>query len=431
MQTGTTWRRKARRGETSLSRLCELCAGARRQFAWAVRLACVFGSSSLLLAGGQLGPPDPVVQARPLSSWLEDLSTDRGRDQAKHDLALEAVREIGTNGLSLLLQRLQFKDPNDLSLTTARRAQARLAFEALGSQATPAIPRLMSLLRDETFVRGADTALVAAAALRAIGSNSIPPLATALARGANAERYGAALALSFFPASAKTVAPLLIEALKDFDTRVRARAAISLGAMPGEDEKVVPALAAALADSSSSVRSAAVASLRECGTAAKSAIPALVTVVIKDAEDANRLAAVQSLLVIGPAEAIARFTALLNQPQTFAPAARALGRFGGRAEPAIPALLRSFKNLDWESVAAANFTLRAIGPRALEALIRNLSDRDPQIQLRTIRAIGLFGAEARAAIPALSEAAKHPDIDVQEAALAALQELGAVPVPPP
>ena len=369
---------------------------------------------------------DPVVQGKPLSAWLDDLSTDRGRDQAKFDAALGAVREAGTNGLSLLIQRLQFKDAKDPALTIARRAQARLAFEALGPEAKPAIPRLIALLKDETFVRGADTAPNAAAALRAIGPDAVAVLSTTIAKGNTSERYGAALALGAFPSSPETVVPPLIAAMKDFDTRIRTRAATSLGQIPGADDKVIPALTAALTDASSPVRFAAVAALRECGTAAKSAITPLVNVIVKDPEEANRIAAVQSLLAIGPNEAATALTGLLARPQTFAPAARALMRFGFRAEPAIPALIRAFKSPDFENIAAANYALRGIGPKGLAALIQNLADPNAQVQLRTIRAIALFGADATAAIPALTEAAKSSDPDVQEAAMSLLVDLAAL-----
>ena len=394
----------------------------RLAFLWACHLA--------IFAAAAPGVSDPVYHERPLTAWLDDLSVGRELDPTKQNLALDAVKQIGTNALPTLLQRLQFVDAGDPAATRLKRAQARLGFEALGAQAKPAIPRLINLIRDETFFRGADTALAAAAALRAVGSDAIPALSNSLYRGAPSERYGAALALSYFPASSSLVAPPLIAALKDNDNRVRARAADSLGAIPGQDEKIIPALIATLSDSSSVVRLAAAGSLREAGSAAKSAIPALAGLAARDPEDTVRFSATQSLLAIGPDDAVAALSPHLNRPQTFATAARALARFGVRAEPVIPALVKAFKLYDLESATAAGLALRAIGPKALTALIQNMADPDPQVKYLTVRTISMFGKEASSAIPSLTQAAKSSDEAVRDAAIATLQQLGvAVPNP--
>ena len=390
-----------------------------------------------LLAGAftlqAAAPPianDPVHEGRPLSEWLSDLSNDRDRDQNKQNLALEAVRKIGTNGLPMLLQKLQFKAAGDLRATLASRSQARMAFEALGPQAKPAVPQLIALLKDEVFVSGADTALVAAAALKAIGADSIPALKSAMASRLPADRYGAALALGFFNSNPRDVVPLLITALKDSDRRVRARAATSLGEIPGEENLVIPALTAALSDSAAPVRLEAVGALRQSGTAAKSAIPALVTLTVKDPDDTIRFNAGQTLPVVGPEEAVTALAEHLKKEETFAAAARALGRFGTRADSTIPALLRGFKMFNRECAAAAGFALRAIGPRALRPLSQYLTDADPEIRFMTVRTIGLFGQEAKSLIPALTQATQDSEEAVRDAAIATLHDLATGPQNP-
>jgi hypothetical protein len=55
-----------------------------------------------------LRPREPEYQGRPLSAWLEDLTT--GRDGVQLERARQAIQEIGTNAVPELLILIQKED---------------------------------------------------------------------------------------------------------------------------------------------------------------------------------------------------------------------------------------------------------------------------------------------------------------------------------
>ncbi len=81
-----------------------------------------------------------------------------------------------------------------------------------------------------------------------------------------------------------------------------------------------------------------------------------------------------------------------------------LAHFGPAAEPAIPAIMSNFDNdrLRYTS-GCIDKALKAIGPAAVQPVMRFLNDPSPGMQIRAIRTLGYLGANAAAAIPALEE----------------------------
>ena len=59
---------------------------------------------------------EPAWQGRTLSAWLRDFDADRPETRAS---AADAIRQIGTNALPLILQRLQHRDPRSPSIILA------------------------------------------------------------------------------------------------------------------------------------------------------------------------------------------------------------------------------------------------------------------------------------------------------------------------
>ena len=51
---------------------------------------------------------DPAWQGRTLSAWLRDFDADKPESRAS---AADAIRQIGTNALPLIITRLQHPDP--------------------------------------------------------------------------------------------------------------------------------------------------------------------------------------------------------------------------------------------------------------------------------------------------------------------------------
>jgi len=154
---------------------------------------------------------EPRFEGRPLSYWLDSLpSTDIGLDGRSEAICLpayglvftndvadavqtgkniknaqkanQALAELGTNHLDLLVKRLQAKDSpvmlrmwqladrlgigefSEYRYAKFRRGQALSAFQYLGSRATPAVPRLLELTND----RDTNIQLVAWSALERV-----------------------------------------------------------------------------------------------------------------------------------------------------------------------------------------------------------------------------------------------------------------------
>jgi hypothetical protein len=108
---------------------------------------------------------EPVLEEKPLSAWLEDLKYGTG--DARNQAA-EVLRRSGTNALPALLQMIRSEDSRvklaliklarkqsllkiDFALASERRSLAVGGFEALGSLAKPAIPKLTQLSKHKSI----------------------------------------------------------------------------------------------------------------------------------------------------------------------------------------------------------------------------------------------------------------------------------------
>jgi len=149
------------------------------------------------------------------------------------------------------------------------RTRAACDLRELGSQAAPALSRLVALLDDGSPVDGAvcgertwghgrfrgvnDTTTPgeqAASALVAIGTPAFEPLTKALGGSAWIARTNAAWALGAL--GNRRAVPLLSRTLGDTESSVRKRSAWALGALDASE--AVPALVEALKDSDADVR---------------------------------------------------------------------------------------------------------------------------------------------------------------------------------
>ena len=120
--------------------------------------------------------PDPVVRGKRLSMWLMVLSKDH-EGTAPYDAAVEAIREVGTNGLPLMVSMLQTED-SVLRQSAARllrnqnvihpkwtmewdvRLTALRGLKLLGPEAESATPRLGELMCVTNFTMEATLALL-------------------------------------------------------------------------------------------------------------------------------------------------------------------------------------------------------------------------------------------------------------------------------
>lgn len=155
------------------------------------------------------------------------------------------------------------------SADPSTRTRAACELRALGSQAAPALPRLVAMLEDGSPVdaavcgertwgngrfRGAQETTTpgeqAASVLVAIGTPAYDPLTKALAAPAWIARTNAAWALGAL--GNRRAVPLLSRTLADTEPNVRKRGAWALGALDASE--AVPALIEALKDSDAGVR---------------------------------------------------------------------------------------------------------------------------------------------------------------------------------
>ncbi|PYK97465.1 MAG: hypothetical protein DME19_16230 [Verrucomicrobia bacterium] len=236
-----------------------------------------------------LRPREPVYQGKPLSEWIDRLGV--GTDE-QIQVAEEAVRRIGTNGLPALIRMIDSEDSwlkkkimqlaqkqslLSVPLVSGRIDQFRAvnAFHVLGAEAKPASSDLLKLVEN-----GPDPVRsYALSALADVGpdARAVPTLVCCLKDHTRADytRFKAAIALGTMRSKAEIAIPELLAALRDRNDDVRCHAAWALAQINRESNEVVPALTELLNDADSRVRNRAAVSLGEFGTNAKAAIPAL------------------------------------------------------------------------------------------------------------------------------------------------------------
>ena len=105
-------------------------------------------------------------------------------------------------------------------------------------------------------------------------------------------------------------------------------------------------------------------------------------------------------------------------------AARALARLGPEAKAAVPALSEALKDEEAFVRGYAASALSGIGPAAVPALSKALKDEERDVRVSAAAALARLGpAEAKAAVPALSEALKDEVANVRRAAARALDQI--------
>ena len=232
----------------------------------------------------------PVYQGKRLSVWLEQYGTNHwaaGRGGELDRQAETAIRQIGTNTIPIYLSIITARDsPFKLKLLALvpRQWQARLNLHsvndvrhlgaygliALGAEAKPAVPTLISLVNEKD-----------------------PEV-----------RYTAVFALRSLGPVARDALPALIACLQDPDFRVQSDAILGLGELQQDPERVVRILIEVLDKPQNSqhvaiIRGDAIWSLRQFGTQAKAAVPSLLRL-LNDEQEGIRSEATNSLRMIDP-----------------------------------------------------------------------------------------------------------------------------------
>jgi HEAT repeat protein len=181
-------------------------------------------------------------------------------------------------------------------------------------------------------------------------------------------RKTASYVMVFLEDRAAPLADVLNAALTDSDRTVRWAAAKTLGHLP--IAKVVPAvgnLGKLLSDDDVQTRVTAAQTLQGMGPAARDALPALIQAVTQGDTESRieALAALEALGIDEAKTALPQLTRVLGErdvdPKVLIEIAKALGRMGGAARPAVPALRRLLGHEEAEVRLAASEAILAIG----------------------------------------------------------------------
>ena len=232
------------------------------------------------------GSSEPVYNGKALSEWL---MADHGvefADESDRALAKDAIREIGTNAIPVLLDLLSTTEWSKGRVVAKLKSQdfkyllklpspsgvevirgiAKSGFSILGTNAEPAVPELTKLLHRE------DTCMDAASVLAGVGPKGFAVLTNSFN---DRNLVGAVVwALGTYGGGdTNAITRLLITALKDPNPIIRGNAADFLA---GKDPALaVPALISMLDDKEFYPKDRTAGALARFGPAAKAAAPKL------------------------------------------------------------------------------------------------------------------------------------------------------------
>jgi hypothetical protein len=256
------------------------------------------------------GEREPEYNGKKLSEWCSVYwgwtwpEVPSGREKAR-----VAINHIGTNALPFLVAWLRYDHPTPkertaeiiywlrakLSSSTlvrnglrplVRAEIAEFGFEALRTNASPAIPALAKLIRDHTS--SATTTREAAAALACTGAHGIQTLEELLRDPTQPNRAQIVSGLISGGESEPTTAQVLIEFVQDRDLEVAFHCAASLCRFRPAPTEAIAVLKKGLADPRAPVRLASIDSLANFGNEASSAVPELIQT-LHDSDPAVRL----------------------------------------------------------------------------------------------------------------------------------------------
>lgn len=273
---------------------------------------------------------------------------------------------------------------------------ATRAISALGADAKPAVPQLIAIIeKDQETPRLASIHLLGTIGPGA--AESVPTLIKMLSHSDFHTQYFALRTLAKIGPEAKVALPEMIRLLKTGVATTRKNAATALGDLgPIIGPDGIEALNAALADPLFPVREQVAFALGKLGKTADSTLPAL------------------RELASNPAKS------------TRIPAAFAIWQISQDTEFALPILIAEIDGYDNPMEA-----LRAIGvmgkqaKAAVPALVKCLGHEDSELRMLAADALGEIGDNSGPVVDGLRKLLLDPESDVRESAAAALKTLAA------
>ena len=231
----------------------------------------------------RLREPEPLVDGRPLTSWLDNNGSPEAERQASR-----AVERAGTNAIPTLLRMLRQRDS----------ALKRKLMEWAQRQSFVRIPYRPAWVRNEE-------AFAAFMVLGARAESAEPALTAIYEQGISWQSQVATVrSLGRIGPAAKAAIPVLLRAATNSHFLVRAESLGALVRVQAEPEAMVPVLTRALHDPNGTVRFVACNSLADLRGDARPAVPVLVKS-LGDPDGEVQLATARALGLIDP-EAAAR-----------------------------------------------------------------------------------------------------------------------------
>jgi HEAT repeat protein len=308
---------------------------------------------------------EAYYKGKPLKVWLRSL--DDQNPGLANDAAEDAVRHIGKRGLPIIIPLLEMKNPLHHS--------AVLACQVLGSDAKPAIPALVELLKSG-YANG-----YVGVALEKIGLDAFPAFVELVTNKNDEVRREALSSLGDLAAYSKSddalksaAMSVLLDSLKDTSPFVRGITAMWLGLARRDDATVVPALIQTLGDTDFQVRWNVCLALSRYGTGAAAAAPAL-QARLNDSKPSVRGTAAIALIRIEPTNSaqldllmpilVEDINGIGGRDRNFSStAAEALADWGPRARAAVPAILNAIQKESGYEQKRLIAALKKIDPAA-------------------------------------------------------------------
>ena len=251
----------------------------------------MLASAAVALGAFWLWPTqEPAYEGKRLGEWLDEgmrLAQDPYVTDQSVERVVKAVQAIGTNAIPFLLRDMERKEPRWLGSAKTRAYKMKLmdqthfwswrlnrsmrGFRALGTNAAPALERLLALHDGESLASGS-----AGAALIALGPIAVPELEKRLHATNSVTRGRAAGTLVFFGPAAESAISSLLAMVDDTNNSARGTAVGALMGINRQPERLVPVFRSLLGDSNAIIRVYAAGGLGRFGLSAKEAIPDLV-----------------------------------------------------------------------------------------------------------------------------------------------------------
>lgn len=228
---------------------------------WALSASAVALVIALVWFYASQATRQPVYRGKTLVFWLRTYapSSKAQRNSPEWKEADNAVRQIGTNGIPVLLQMLRARDSRlKLGLIALAQKQHFIKINFVPAEE-------VNVEASRAFIVLADTA-----------KDAVPVLMRMYNENISTESQRAILdGLAWIGPSAKPAMSLLLGAVTNSDARIRANALWALGEIHAEPELCVPKLVGGLSDSNGWARVCAAHALGMFGADAQVAIAPL------------------------------------------------------------------------------------------------------------------------------------------------------------